>query len=77
MWDERYRGNRIGMNFDVLLWVQARVTPFKGCVMARELEITPHRALRYLRALEDRDVVTSDRSCKPWVWTSTFVAESK
>ncbi len=74
---ELSRSNRIGRNFDVLLWVQSREKPFCGRVMAQALEISTRSALRYLRSLEARDVVTSDRASKPWLWASTFTAEAK
>lgn len=71
------RLNSIGKNFDVLLWVQERKTPFTRFEMAHELEIGVQCALRYLHCLETRDIVSSDRSHTEWVWMSTPIAEAK
>ena len=73
------RSNRIGKNFDVLLWVQARRAPFTRHEMARELEISHRSALRYLHCLETRDVVRSDRPGEvrlPWRWVSTTTRDT-
>ena len=74
------RLNLIGKTLDVVLWVQARKTPFSRKEMAAELEIGPSCAHRYLRCLEARDIVRSDRPRNPnvpWVWMATPIAEAQ
>ena len=77
MTTEPTRAHSVGKVLDILLWVQARTTPFTRHEAARALEIEPQCALRYLHCLEARDIVASDRSTKPWVWMATPIAEAQ
>jgi len=64
------RSNSLSKALDALLWVLTREAHFGRKEMARELEISPRSALRYLHCLEARSLVVSDRAQVPWVWTS-------
>ncbi len=72
---ETSRSNYMGKLFDVLLWVQARETPFTRFEMAYELGIGIRSTQRYLHCLEARDIVTSDRTHTMWTWIPSTIAE--